>query len=712
MLFWALTAIVPVLIHLWSRKKYDEVPWAAMRFLLAAIRKNARRWRIEQLILLAARMLILILLAIALADPITTRFGGSLTSGGSGGDTHNVLVLDASYSMNYRPEESTRFEQAQGIASELVRQSKQGDGFTLIQLANPPRVVVRDPVFDPESMEAEVARLKRTDGDADLEATLAEIERVLDRARERDVRLRREKVCFVTDLGSNTWKEVAAEAVRSALARLAKENVILKLYDVGQDDGQNVAVTRLSAADGVVTVGSPTRLNLELENFGNRDHTQQPVDLLVDGRKVAELKADINAGDRSALSAVHRFQSPGEHIVEARLGGDRLEADNRRWLSLVVKTALDVLCVEGKSGTARHVALALNPSAAAQSPIRPVTRSEIAILEEDLRRYDCIFLCNVGRFGNDEARLLRRFLEQGGGVVFILGDQVQGANYNAILGAGTDNGRCFSTRLGAAVELGDYFFDPLDYRHPIAQPFAGHERSGLLNTPVWKYLALEKDPRAAATTALAFQNGDPAIIEESIGNGRVILVATAASRVSLDRSTNPPTPWSALATWPSFPPLVQQMLHTALRGRAQLRNALVGDALHGSLPAGSSETSVMITAPDGRGQRVPLKISENLAQWTYTETTLGGTYTASAGNASDRSQLYAVNLDTGESRLDRVEPEALPELFRRESAAENQNGAHMQVAKPFPLFRYILAGVLALLLCETTLACLFGRATK
>ena len=36
-----------------SRRRYDEVPWAAMEFLLAAIRKHARRWRIEQLLLLA-----------------------------------------------------------------------------------------------------------------------------------------------------------------------------------------------------------------------------------------------------------------------------------------------------------------------------------------------------------------------------------------------------------------------------------------------------------------------------------------------------------------------------------------------------------------------------------------------------------------------------------------------------------------------------------
>jgi len=153
------------------------------------------------------------------------------------------------------------------------------------------------------------------------------------------------------------------------------------------------------------------------------------------------------------------------------------------------------------------------------------------------------------------------------------------------------------------------------------------------------------------------------------------------------------------------------MLQTALRGHRRMQNVLVGSALHGSLPTGSSETSVLIADPAGRSQRVPVKISGNLARWTYTETMLGGAYPVTVGDTTDRSQLYAVNLDTSESRLERFDPDGLPGVFRREPAADGENGPKMQVTRPFPLFRYVLAGVLALLLCEMTLACLFGRAT-
>ncbi|MFW6169053.1 MAG: BatA domain-containing protein [Planctomycetota bacterium] len=709
MLFWALAAVVPLLIHLWSRRRYEQVPWAAMRFLLAAIRKNARRWRLEQLILLALRMLILILLAIALADPIVAHLGAGPATGSRGGDTHNVLVIDSSYSMDYRRTDRTRFQLARELAQELVRQSAQGDGFTLIQLADPPKVVVRAPVFDQASVLAEIAQLDRTDGAADLQATLAESERVLKRASEREPRLRRQRICFFTDLGRNTWGKVTRKEVVSVLERLTRENTELRMYDVGGREATNVALTRLSVAESILTVGSTTRFNVELENAGDQDSPQQRVQVLVDGRKVSELKADVPAEGRAALSATHRFQTPGEHLVEARLGPDRLEADNRRWLSLNVKSALDVLCVEGKAGSARHIGLALKPSATLRSQIRPVIRSEIALLEEDLRRYDCIFLCNVGRFDRDEAQLLRRFLERGGGVVVMMGDQVQVSNYNTILGPDAEQNRCFSSRLGDPVELGRYSFDPLDYRHPIAKPFQDHERAGLLTTPVWKYISLTADPETAAT-ALAFQNGAPAVVEEPVGKGRVILVATDASRVSFDRSTDPPTPWSALATWPSFPPLVQQMLRTAIHGRGRLKNALVGDALHGSLPAGTSKTSILIADPAGRSRRVPVKISGDLAQWTFTETTKGGVYTARLDQEAERSRKYAVNLDTTESRLERLEPDKLPAPFRRETTTHNEAGPRVQIPQPVSCFRYLLAALLGLLFFETTLAWLFSRA--
>jgi hypothetical protein len=708
MLLWGCAALIPVLIHFLSRRRYDEVPWAAMEFLLAAIRKNARRWRLEQLMLLVLRALILVLLAVALADPVWSLLDAASGQAGAVGDTHVVVVVDASYSMDYRQADATRFDLAKRLAGELVRNGRQGDGFSLILLATPPRVVVGDPVFDQEDLAGEIAELRRTDGGADLAATLAEIERVIDRAAKREPRLRHRHVCFFTDLGRTTWGEVSQGAAQSILARLA-DKADLQLVDVGQPGGQNLAVTRVVVADGVVTVGYPTRIDIEVENFGNEDRERHSVEVLVGGQRISDEHLDIPAGGRGTAAIVHSFQIPGEHMVEVHAGDDPLEVDNHRWLSLSVRPALEVLCVEGKSGAAKNVVLALEPGTSQQSHVRPSVQSEIALLEEDLSRYDCIFLCNVGRFGRDEATLLRKFLEQGGGVVVCLGDQVQATNYNSILGTEAGGLRILPAQLSEPVQLGEYFFDPLDYRHPIVEPFRGHERSGLLTTPIWKYVKLTPLPGGEVRTALAFENGDPAVLEATLGRGHVILVATDTSSTSVDPATDPPTPWSALAAWPSFPPLVQQMLKSAVRGRTQLRNATVGDALRGTIPPGLADASVVMTDPAGRGQRVPAEVNGSESRWTFTETIRSGVYTVAIGGASGDVQRYAVNLDTRESQLERLDADLLPSQFQRGTADAAQHDARADGLSPSQSFRYVLAVVLLLLLCETFLAWFVGR---
>ena len=58
LLYGLAAASVPILIHLLNRRRFRQVTWAAMQFLMAAARKNRRRIRIEQWLLLAIRTLV------------------------------------------------------------------------------------------------------------------------------------------------------------------------------------------------------------------------------------------------------------------------------------------------------------------------------------------------------------------------------------------------------------------------------------------------------------------------------------------------------------------------------------------------------------------------------------------------------------------------------------------------------------------------------
>jgi hypothetical protein len=706
MLLWAVAAAVPILIHLWSRHRYQQLPWGAMQFLLAAMRKNARRIQLTQWLLLALRTLILLLFALALANPLLSLLSPSLGAAARG-NTLYLLVIDGSYSMDYRREGTSRFEQAKEMARKLVRQGQQGDGYALILMGQPPRVVISDPAFDPRDVAEELASLEMPHAGASLPQTLAEIEATLLSARERHPRLVQRRVIFFTDLGRTTWQEAGSADARQRLARIASlPATSLALVDLGQPQDQNLAITRLEMAQPLATLAAPSVFQAEVQSFADQDMPQQSVELLVDGVLVAEEPVDLPPRGRVSVSFRYQFERADEHVVEVHLADDQLPLDNRRWLSVPVRAATNVLCIYGRPGETRHIALALEPRRTDRPQVRVTEGGESAILESELSDYDCVVLSNIGRFSRDEASVLGDYLHRGGGLIVFLGDQVQFDNYNQELGGEVSKQRVLPARLLDFSQEAAYRFDPLEYRHPIAGTFRGFEKSGLLTTPIWKYVKLK--PSDDAVVALALEGGDPAVVEERIGRGMSLLFATAASPQSVSRTTDPPSPWTALASWPSFPPLVQEMLLRAVSRREEGRNVLVGEELVGSVAGGTSQSAVNLTGPRGVSQRVPLVPSGGESVWSLGATAFSGVYEAQL-SAPAKAQKFAVNVDPRESDLERVPADLLPGQIAL-SLDRAEDAASLAAAAPgAAYFRLILFAVLGLLACESLVAWWIGK---
>src|SRR4051812_47403954 len=90
MLWGAAAAAIPIALHLFFRSRYRTVPWAAMKFLLASIEQTSRRLRFQELLLLVMRCAVVVLLALALARPLTTTVRGA----GQGDAVDAVLLID------------------------------------------------------------------------------------------------------------------------------------------------------------------------------------------------------------------------------------------------------------------------------------------------------------------------------------------------------------------------------------------------------------------------------------------------------------------------------------------------------------------------------------------------------------------------------------------------------------------------------------------
>ena len=417
----------------------------------------------------------------------------------------------------------------------------------------------------------------------------------------------------------------------------------------------------------------------------------------MDGVRVAEQTVDLAAGGRAGATFTYKFETAGEHVVEGRLAGDRLALDNHRWLSVPVRESIRVLCIHGKPGETKYVALALEPRKDNKPRIRVEQAPESTLLEADLKQYDCIFLCNVGRFSRDEAQILRSYLHSGGGLVFFLGDQVQSENYNQELASDDPTKRVLPAKLGAISKEAEDQFDPLNFKHPIVAPFEGFKNAGLLTTPIWKYIELKPFPDAK--TALAFRGGDAAIVEEKLQKGRSIVFASAAS---------PESQWTEISSWPSFIPLVQEMQQYAISRRDEGRNLQVGDDLVGVFPAAPPQTPLTMLLPDGRNERLSLTAKGDESLWSYSGGVLSGAYEARLGTPTKAAQKFALNVNTRESDLQRLPADLLPSQFNLDVQGDRGAPAILPGTSE-SFFRELLLGVLILLACESVLAWRMGR---
>ena len=714
MLWWAAAAVVPLVMHLWNRQRYQSTDWAATRFLHAALTKQSHLDRLRRWLLLATRIFILVLFASALANPRFAPVSLSDPVSANLTNTHTVLVLDDSYSMATNVSQEPLFSRAKQAARDLVGAAMQGEAFTLIAMANNRGPVIRNPSFDTARITRELDRLSIAHGAATLMTVLDSVDEVISAARQRFPRLTSTRVCFYTDLGFNTWSVIARDNVRDRLQRIG-QNAELFVIDVGSSAGGNLAVTGIQQRQRLVTTQTVVEFVAEVHNFSQQDQDERPLKIWIDGQVVANKKVRIAANETAMVKFQHRFRTAGEHQLRFELSPDRLLIDNECWRCVPVRDSIDVLCIGGKSGAAGSVALAIEPRST--DPVISVElAAEYDLLERTLDEFDVVFLCNVGRIGSDEAAVLGRFVEAGGGLAVFLGDQVQPDSYNAWAGT-EDVGRCLPGELGEVVAPTDlstgFLLDPMRYQHPIAETFRAVPGSGLFQIPTYRYVRLIIPKSNGTEVVFRFSDsGDPALIEQEFGQGRCLVFASAASMQSVDRNHPQRIPWTILPTAGDFVSLIQEMLMRLTGGRTVGRNLHVGALLVGEFEPTNHIPNCQLFRPDGLRQVVKGKWSTEHPErfrWNFSRTQQAGIYRVEPVAEPSKAQLFAVNLDvqTGESDLRRVERSLLPQFFRYGVHQPSVNSVGLTETPEREYGWHLLVAVLLALLFESWLA---GRA--
>ncbi len=264
---------VPIIIHLLNRRRFKIVTWAAMRFLLVAERKNSRRMRLEQIILLALRCLLILLILLAMCSVMgwaETVWQALLpedwrvAEAGGGHRTHKILVIDGSFSMATRNGDQNYFDRARVMAEQIVRDSSRGDGFNVVLMSAPPRRIVGEISEDSSKVIKEIQALHLPHGNADVMATLGTVDSLLHQSPEK---FEEREVYFLTDLQASTWVNKQPATITATLQKIQEKSRTI-FVDVGQDNVPNAAVTSLQLDGPLATSGGITPIMVGVTNYG------------------------------------------------------------------------------------------------------------------------------------------------------------------------------------------------------------------------------------------------------------------------------------------------------------------------------------------------------------------------------------------------------------------------------------------------------------
>ncbi len=663
---------IPLLIHLLHKRRYIEVEFAAMRFLIEATRKRARRTRIEQLILLVLRTLVLALLVLAMARPHFETSEGLLTADQP---THRIVVVDTSFSMqvaeelaelqtgqNSESDAGTGVERARDAVRRLVENGRRGDAWNLVRISGrEPFGIINQAAFNSEAVLEEVAALTATDSAGDLAGAFETVLTMLKQAPE----ISRKEVVFVSDLQGSMWAPESSPQKRRLreLARKIGESAVVSVVNAGSVGVRNLAVTALELDSGAAATDQPVSFRSTVRNFGESALAGQVAELLIDGRLADTKRIDLPPGIDVPIIWEHTFREPGEFRVEVHLQDDALPVDNRRYLAVPVREELVVLLVDGTpSGRDRdsatyYVSRALDPATLEDSSgafvrLRIIAEGELPSVR--LAEYDVVVLCNVGLLTEPEATILESFVRSGGGLVILPGDRVNADSYNQRLFR--DGAGILPARLGEfkVVENRDEVltFDARGFEHPLVRAFRGNPGAGLESTMTQRYVSLT--PSESATVGLWFSDGAPALVESAAGTGRVILAATSAD----DR-------WGTWAIWaPSFVPIMNEMVLHSVSGRWKNRQLGVGEPILTAWPARVFDMPVTVRPPSGPEVSLTLQDSGNVVAASFDKTDKAGVYELNLGSPINRKELYAVNVELAESDLSPADWQTLQaELF-------------------------------------------------
>lgn len=467
------------------------------------------------------------------------------------------------------------------------------------------------------------------------------------------------RIYLFTDLAHSAWRSGGSSLLKSELEK--QKNINLYLIDVGQTGAQNQAVTSVHPSRERIPVGGELVVGAGVQSQG-QDIPEQTVELLTNAASGEVLKQgettlrlDANLPVQTQFPMLTGITIPWLQGEVRLIGSDPLSFDNTRFMTVEVSAPPEILVIGPTPEVARAWMTALAPhdkSGTSLNKFKPQFERIDRLKELSLSRYQNITLINAPRLTDDAWFQLGKYVEEGGGLIVILG--------SADLSAASYNRASAQAFLPAALDswhpLGEWGFLVEGRNHPLFAIYRRLENFGSFSmfenlvyvTRFWKVT-----PAQGANVLATYSDEEhwPAIIERSHGKGRTVMMTTDASLPANpnDRWNNLPSP--LLDAW-LFLAFVEQMTDYVARFTEDVHQFHSGQSPVVRVPPASEERAFLLKAPDLKQSRHLLPANET--RLVFKEVQTPGQYQVTQEGSREIVSAFSINVPAEESDLTRM----------------------------------------------------------
>jgi len=668
-LFAGLAAIIPVVLHMINRQRAKELPFSTLRFLRISVEKTRRRRRIQDVFLMLLRMAALVLIALGLAKPTLTSLKSLL---GGGASSAVAIILDNSASMGTIDNDRMRFETAVGAALQIMDELKDGDQAALYLTGGPDFPEAGKLDRSQEKVRQVLSQCAVSYERADLAGKVHDARNLLVKSDAPN-----KQVFVISDLQELSWEGLKNEANASsdddADQNLTEEEQEIReipiiFVDCNRAPKPNVAVVDVDLRAVVPVAGVPVTATVELFNAATVSQSPR-LELYVDGTKeYSSPVLSVSPEERLKHDFQFTFKRGGLHRGEVRLvGDDGSKLDDRRFFTMEVDQGIPVAIVTAQRheipylNDSFYVEQALAPARAGGWAIRTTSLTAGELLSEPLTNFKVIYAVNLPAPDVDTAERLRTYVEHGGNLVWICGDNVVPEAYNRM----NEDARgqllpapLLEVRTPQPGEGRDSWnISFLDKEHkalgPLVEPASLYQ-----SVLVYKHVRMDAGAANEAWVMARLDDGEPLLAQRMVEEGSVMMLGTSAH-----------VGWSNLPVRPLFLPLLAKLTFE-LAGAEQARHqALAGAPIVIPFEEEIRPMGVEVLPPSGATIRLSIEPDEQGKlpdSFRYADTHDVGIYILRLLEAVRPTQFaYSVNVDPDEANPAKVAREELEKRFGR-----------------------------------------------